>query len=195
MLKILKRNKLLIILITLTIIFFILGIFFNSIIDNDIKKNISLNIKDIFLNLKNSSNNWHSFFTCLFTNVIFITLIWFLGISIFGGFISLGLYLYKVFICGFEVVSLLVNFKLNRIIQVFFYTLPNIVNLFIYFIVCFFSINYSLILFKYIFFKEDINIRFIMKKYFKILILSFIFIFLNAIIDVFIISRVLLLFF
>ena len=136
--------------------------------------------------------SFKDFFKLLSSNYTFIIIIWILGISIFGTIIVLILYLFKVFIFGFELVSLLVNLNIGHIIFIVIYMLPSLFNLVIYFILTLFSISYSISLFKILFLKKNYNLSNITKKYIKILGVSLLFNLLSSIIEVFIIPKILI---
>lgn len=192
MLKFIKNNKLLFILIVLTLISLISGILFNTLIDASTKKDITNNINSLITNYNSQSNLIKSFIPTFTSSLFLDLLIWIFGISIIGCIIVLFLFLFKVFIFGFEFVSLLVNLNLGRIIFILIYMLPSLFNLVIYFILTLFSISYSISLFKILFLKKNYNLSNITKKYVKILGVSLLFSFLSSIIEVFIIPKILI---
>lgn len=192
MLKFIKNNKLLFILIVLTFISLISGILFNTLIDTNTKKDITNNINSLITNYNSQSNLIKSFIPTFTSSLFLDLLIWIFGISIIGCIIVLFLFLFKVFIFGFELVSLLVNLNIGRIIFIIIYMLPSLFNLVIYFILTLFSISYSISLFKILFLKKNYNLSDITKKYIKILGVSLLFSFLSSIIEIFIISKILI---
>lgn len=192
MLKFIKNNKLLFILIVLTLISLISGILFNTLIDTNTKKDITNNINSLITNYNSQSNLIKSFIPTFTSSLFLDLLIWIFGISIIGCIIVLFLFLFKVFIFGFELVSLLVNLNIGRIIFIIIYMLPSLFNLVIYFILTLFSISYSISLFKILFLKKNYNLSDITKKYIKILGVSLLFSFLSSIIEIFIISKILI---
>lgn len=192
MLKFIKNNKLLFILIVLTFISLISGILFNTLIDTSTKKDITKNINSLITNYNSQSNLIKSFIPTFTSSLFLDLLIWIFGISIIGCIIVLFLFLFKVFIFGFELVSLLVNLNIGRIIFIIIYMLPSLFNLVIYFILTLFSISYSISLFKILFFKKNYNLSDITKKYIKILGVSLLFSFLSSIIEIFIIPKILI---
>ncbi len=194
MLKFIKRNKLLSILTLLTIFIFIIGILYPAVIDNNTKKIISKNINDLISTIQNNIT-FKDFFKTLSSNYVYTIIIWILGISIFGIAIVLILYLFKVFIFGFELSSLFINLKLSNIIFIILYMLPNLLYITIYFILVLFSISYSITLFKMIFLHKNYNIRIITKKYTKVLLIALILIFLLSIITTFITPKLIKIFF
>lgn len=194
MIKFIKRNKLLSILIFLTLLIFIIGILYPAVVDNNTREIISKNITDLISSIKNNMS-FKDFFKLLSSNYTFVIIIWILGISIFGTIIVLILYLFKVFIFGFELSSLIINLKLSNIIFIILYTLPNLLYISIYFILVLFSISYSITLFKMIFLHKNYTIRIITKKYIKILLVSLLLILLLSIINIFITPKLIKIFF
>ncbi len=194
MLKFIKRNKLLSILTLLTIFIFIIGILYPAVIDNNTKKIISKNINDLISTIQNNIT-FKDFFKTLSSNYVYTIIIWILGISIFGIVIVLILYLFKVFIFGFELSSLFINLKLSNIIFIILYMLPNLLYITIYFILVLFSISYSITLFKMIFLHKNYNIRIITKKYTKVLLIALILILLLSVITTFITPKLIKIFF
>lgn len=192
MLKFIKNNKLLFILIVFTLISLISGILFNTLIDTNTKKDITNNINSLITNYNSQSNLIKSFIPTFTSSLFLDLLIWIFGISIIGCIIVLFLFLFKVFIFGFELVSLLVNLNIGRIIFIIIYMLPSLFNLVIYFILTLFSISYSISLFKILFLKKNYNLSDITKKYIKILGGSLLFSFLSSIIEIFIIPKILI---
>lgn len=194
MIKFIKRNKLLSILTLLTILTFLIGILYPAVVDNNTREIISKNITDLISSINNNMS-FKDFFKLLSSNYTFIIIIWILGISIFGTIIVLILYLFKVFIFGFELSSLIINLKLSNIIFIILYTLPNLLYIAIYFILVLFSISYSITLFKMIFLHKNYTIRIITKKYIKVLLVSLLLILLLSIINIFITPKLIKIFF
>lgn len=178
-----KKNKLLFLMLILTIISFLAGIVFNILIDENTKKIIKNNINLLIDNKLIIPSN-------IFINNIIVTIIiYLLGISVIGLIIILPIYLFKAFILSFETVSLLSTLKLKNILVILLYLLPNTINTIIYFIICYYAITYSLYLIRNIFFNKKYNMYLITKKYLLIFILSLIFIILSSSLEVFILPK------
>ena len=178
-----KKNKLLFIMISLTIISYILGIIFNVLIGENSKEIIKNNINLLVENKLIIPSN-------IFINNITITIIiYLLGISIIGLLIILPIYLFKVFILSFETISLISTLKLKNILVIIIYLLPNIINTIIYFMICYYAISYSIYLVRNIFFNKKYNMYLITKKYLLIFIISLIFIILSSSLEVFILPK------
>ena len=181
MIKYYKKNRLLFVLITLTIISIILGIICNTLLSEDnkilVSKNINLLLDNKLIIPK----------SLIFNNLITTLIIWLLGISIIGIILIFPIYLFKVFIFSFETISLISNLKLKNILLITVYLIPNLINLFIYFIICYYGITYSYYLIKHIFFNKKYNMYKITKKYIIILGISLVLILLSSILEIFII--------
>lgn len=179
----LRKNKLLFFLLLFSVLFFILGIIFYSFIGDSSKEiitnNINLLINNKLINSKDVIIN-----NLLTTSIVFI-----LGISVIGFVIILIIYFFKIFIFSFELISLLINLKLKGIIVILLYLIPNIINIIIYFIICYYASNYSIFLIKNLFFNKKYNMYKITKKYFIIYIICLVFIMLSAFLELFILPK------
>lgn len=183
MIRKIKKNKILFIMIILTIITFILGIMFNTLIGQESKKIISNNI-DLLINNKLIIPK-----NIIINNLIMTIIIYILGISIIGIIIILPIYLFKVFILSFEIISLITNLHIKNILVIIFYILPNIINILIYFIICYYAINYSIYLIKNLFFNKKYNMYLITKKFLIIFIISLVLIVFSSGIEIFLLPK------
>lgn len=187
----LSRRKIFIILLVICIISFIFGILFLALLDkngksivvstiNNYINNLNYNKKDLFL---------------LFKNNVLITIIMFLfGVSLFGVIFEILFLIAKSFVLGFSISSFIYTFKVKGILIGLIYLFPNIFNLFIYFILGFFALNYSIYLYKYLFKNKEYNLKSLMKKYLKVLGVSIILLSSSSLIQYFIIPYILKLF-
>lgn len=165
-----NQKKLYLFLIGLAILSIIFGIIFIFFISKSNKIFIKDNMKQYFTNLSPSTN---LFFKTLFNNFIYIIIIWLLGISIIGIPIVLFMYVFKSFICGFSISSIIYSFGFNGLLIVL---TDILLNKFIYLIgivlVTFYSLSFSVKLIKHLFLRNPINFMESMNKYFKILIIA-----------------------
>ena len=165
-----SQKRLYLLLIGLAIISILFGIFNIFIISNDNKEFIKENILGYFNNYISSTE---LFFKTLFNNYIYLIIIWVLGISIIGIPIVLFMYLFKSFIFGFSLSSIIYSYGFKGIL---ISLIDLILNKFVYLIVLllmtFYSLSFSIKLIKHLFFKKPINFKEAMSKYFKILIIS-----------------------
>ena len=187
--QIIKRRKLLTILILITIIVILIGIFLPALLNNDIKQEISNNIINLIDSLKNNPKG--NIYKTLTNNILSMTLIWTLGISIIGIPIVIIYYLTKLLTYTLEIIFLIINHKLISILFIPIYSIPYIINIIIYFILTYYSIAFSLILIKHLKKKKSYNIKEITKKYIKLYFILLIGIIMNSLIEIYVIPNIL----
>lgn len=187
--SIIKQKKLYRIIITLMLFGIISGILFIFFISKESKTKALVSIKNFF-DLMNTSigiNYGKSLLNTLVNNIGYVLLIWLLGISIIGLPITIVLAFMKSFIVGFSISSIISCYKAKGILGAFLYVFPHqIIILFIYLLLSFYSISFSIKLFKSLFLKQTINFRVVMQKYIKILLISLIGIIIVSLYEVFI---------
>lgn len=187
--SIIKQKKLYRIIITLMIFGIISGILFIFFISKESKTKALVSIKNFFdlMNTSTGVNYGKSFLNTLVNNIGYVLLIWLLGISIIGLPITIVLAFMKSFIVGFSISSIISCYKAKGILGAFLYVFPHqIIILFIYLLLSFYSISFSIKLFKSLFLKQTINFRVVMQKYIKILLISLIGIIIVSLYEVFI---------
>ena len=165
-----NQKKLYLLLIGLALIAFIFGILFVFVISKDNKEFI----KDNLINYYNNSNPSISlFFRTLFNYFIYIIVIWLLGISIIGIPIILFIYLFKMFIYGFSLSSIIYTFGTKGLLVSLIDLFPHkFIFLVIMLLLTFYSLSFAIKLIRYFFFKRPINFQSAMSKYLKILLIS-----------------------
>jgi len=165
-----NQKRLYLVLIGLAILAIIYGIIYLFILNNNNKLFIKDNLIYYFNNLSPSTE---TFFKTLFNNFIYILIIWILGISIIGIPIVLFMYLFKSFVFGLSLSSIIYSFGSKGIIILL---IDLLLNKFIYLIgillITFYSVSFSVKLIRHLFLKKAINFREAMNKYFKILIIT-----------------------
>ena len=186
-----SKRKIFIILLVISIISLIVGILFLALLDNNGKKIVSDTIKNY---VTNNNYDKKELLLLIKNNILITIVMWFLGVSLFGFIFEIIFLIIKSFTLGFSISSFIYAYKAKGIIIGFIYLLPSIFNLIIYFILGFFAINYSIYLFKYIFKNKEYNLKLIMRKYIKILIISIFLLLCSTLIQFFIIPMILKLF-
>ena len=163
------QKKIYLILIGLAIISLLIGCFFIFVISKDNKIFIKDQIINFFSNITSSMS---LFFKTLFNYYIYLLLIWILGISIIGLPIVLFMFLFKNFIIGFSISSVIYSYKTKGILISLIDIFPHkILFLIILLLMTFYSLSFSIKLIKHLFFKKPINFRESFNKYFRILII------------------------
>ena len=188
-----KKRKLFSILLFVFICSFILGVFFIFFISDDNKVLVKDGIT-LYFNGLNTLNYTDNFIVGLINNIGLALIIWVLGISIFGCFIIFIIYFIKCFVVSFSFSSIIYVYGFKGIILSIIYSICYFINLGILFILSYYGVSFSILLFKYFFKNKDYNRIVIVKRYFKVLVISLVFIVLNLIIDSYLIPRILLLF-
>lgn len=190
LLKKLKTKKVFIIIFIVTLLAFIIGILLVSIESKDNKELITTSLTTFFNNIKeNKLNTQTLLYKSITNNLIINIIVWLLGISIIGLPIVLIILGFKSLTIGFTISSILYTYKLNGLIKVIIYIIPNIINLFVLFVLAYYSTNFSLMLFNYLFRKKEYNKKLIVNRYLKLLILSLLISILTSVIETFILPK------
>ncbi len=182
-----KQKKTYIFLIAIITIGIILGISYIFLIkDNDLKI-IKDEVTSFFNLIKSNKIDYNSgIINSLSTNILYCTGIWLLGISIIGIPIVLILLLFKSFVLGFSISSIINIYGFKGILGAITYIFPHqLLFLLILLLISFYSINFSIKLFRCLFLKKNIDFKSIMKKYIKIYIISIIGAILVSIIEIY----------
>lgn len=190
-----KQNKVLFVLIILSLITLLSGILLPTTLKKEDKKEIEKNITTLEKQIKekkitSKKNITHT----IENNLINTTTIWVLGISIIGIPIILIIYLGNLLVFSLELIFLILKKKTLSIVLIPIYLLPSLLKLIIYFLLSFYAIHYSCILIKLLFFKKEYPIKKITRNYFKIFIISLVGMTMISLIELFLIPKLLLLF-
>lgn len=189
--KKISKNKLLLFLIIITIISILLGIFFIAVISNDNQELVKSTINSYFLDInENKIRYFKNLWSILTSNLFLILFIWIMGISIIGIIISLILLIYKSFLIGFSFTSILYTYGFKGLISGTIYIFPEIINLFIVFVLTYYSISFSILLVNYLFKKKEYN-RIFVRRYLKLLVISSLIIIFSTLISTFVIPNLL----
>lgn len=174
----------------ISIIGFIFGSIFILIITNSDKTLVKEYISS-YIKSTNNIDYIPILFNNLSSNLLFILIVWILGISIIGIPINIFYLFFKNFTIGFTLTSFILTYKIKGLLLGFFYLIPhNIINILTFIVITYYSINFSFKLIYIIFKKESINIKPIINRYFKILIFSIIIIILTSLYESFVIPNI-----
>ncbi len=165
-----SQKKIYKLLIGLAFVSILFGIIFIFLINNDTKILLSDKIKEYF---NSDIDLFNNFFKCLFNNFIIILLIWILGISIIGIPIVLIIFIFKSFLLGFSISSLISTYGISGLFILFFHIILNKgLYLVILILISFYSISFSIKLLKLLFSKKGIDFKESIRKYTKVLLIS-----------------------
>ena len=188
--KKLKDKKQFIIIFVICIVAFIIGVLLPSILNEENRKIIQTSLNSFFDTIKNNQLKTNELlFKTLTSNIIIDLILWLLGISIVGIPIVIILLGYKSLSLGFTISSIISTYKLNGVIKALIYIVPNIINLFIFFVISYYSISFSLMLFNYLFQKKEYNKRIIVNRYLKLLVISIIILIFSSVIETYVVPK------
>lgn len=188
--KKLKDKKQFIIIFVICIVAFIIGVLLPSILNEENRKIIQTSLNSFFDTIKNNQLKTNELlFKTLTSNIIIDLILWLLGISIIGIPIVIILLGYKSLSLGFTISSIISTYKLNGVIKALIYIVPNIINLFIFFVISYYSISFSLMLFNYLFGKKEYNKRIIVNRYLKLLVISIIILIFSSVIETYVVPK------
>ena len=188
--KKLKDKKQFIIIFVICTVAFIIGVLLPSILNEENRKIIQTSLNSFFDTIKNNQLKTNELlFKTLTSNIIIDLILWLLGISIVGIPIVIILLGYKSLSLGFTISSIISTYKLNGVIKALIYIVPNIINLFIFFVISYYSISFSLMLFNYLFRKKEYNKRIIVNRYLKLLVISIIILIFSSVIETYVVPK------
>ena len=189
--ELIKKRKIFSSMFILTVISLILGILFIAFLSEENENLIVLNVNTFFEAIYNNKLNYSDIlFKCLTSNLILIIIIWLLGISIIGIPIVLFILCLKSFILTFTFSSIIYTYKLKGIIYAIIYIIPHFLNLLFLFILIYYSLSFSKVLFNYFFRKKDCNRGMIVKNYLKLLIICIGLFIITSIIETFLVPTI-----
>ena len=196
MLNFFKKNKILTFLIFFTVIMMVVGLFLPNFLSDDIK----LEVRENLLNLQKYVRENHSFanssFLSIFlANSLYFFILWIVAISIVGVVFLLFLYGMKILLFFLEARFFFLYFGEVRGGWSFFYFLPSFFICVFSFFLLHYALSYSSILFQFLFFKREYPMKFITKRYLKILFFSILFSFFFSLFDSFFLPKILKVFF
>lgn len=180
------QKKKYIFLSSIILIGIISGILFILFINKEDKLLVRKELEIVFDTINNHKLNYLStFINSICSNILSLVGIYLLGISIIGmPLIILFLYI-KGFVFGFSISSIISIYHLKGISLGLAYLLPShLILLIIWLLLGYYSISFSIRLFRYLFLKENIPLNQYFKKLNKILFISFIFIIICSLLEV-----------
>ena len=165
-----------------------MGLLFANILSNDDQTLVFNKLTTYFNNLKNDVPilYMNNLLSSIKNNLIYLIIIWFLGLSIIGLLLNNFILFFKSFILGFSIGSIINIYLYNGIILSIIYIFPSlIINLIIYLIMIYYANNFSLQLFNLIFKKKDYALRYSIKKYSKVLIFCAVILIISSLLETF----------
>lgn len=184
-----KLKKKYMFLIIIVIIGIITGILFSNILSTEDNRLVTSKIGEYFNNLKNDIpiNYLKNLITSLKNNLLYIGIIWILGLSIIGLLFNNFILFFKSFILGFSIGSIINIYLYNGLILSFLYVFPSLlINIIVFLIMTYFANDIGIKLFNLLFKKKEIKFSLIIKRYSKILLYLSIVLVISSLIETFI---------
>lgn len=169
-----NQKKIYLFFISIILLSIIFGFFFYFIISDGNKELVVGTQKDFFYSINSGGINYlSSFFNSVFSNFLYVFLIFILGLSVVGFIFIICIVLVKSFILGFSISSIVGTFGFKGIGLSFVYIFPHqILFLIVLLLMCFYGCGFCYKLFKYLFLRSVINFRKVSKKYLKVFSIS-----------------------
>ena len=169
--KLIINKKIFIFLLVISFLAIITGTIFVIVLGNNYTNEIEESINN-FLNNLDKINYLETFKNIFLTNLIFLILIWLVGISIIGIPISLILFFIKCFSLGFTIGSFILVFKTKGILLNIIYVIPSqLINILITIYLLSISLIISFKILESFIKKKTFTFSFI-SKYKKVLFIS-----------------------
>ena len=185
-----KTNKLFVRLVFLISISILFGVFYMAILSKSNKNLVGEELKVFFSSL-NKLSYTKAFIECFIKNSFLLTFVWLLGISIIGVPIIILILLFKSFLLGFSISSILFFYKWKGILIAVIYCFPLLINLFSFLFLGYYAIIFSKNLNRLLFLKKEISFRNIMRRYIKMLIFSLILILISSLVEIYVVPSLL----
>lgn len=192
--KIFKVNKKLsYFLFIITIIGIISGCLLLVLLKDSSKTTVMDSIETFFNNVSSNTLDYRlSLKSSLITNILYVLVIWFFGISLIGIPVILIIYFIKTFTLGFTVTSIIAKYGSKGILYSLIYIFPhNIINIFILNILSIYGMVYSFKVMDSFFKKQTIDFRPIMNKYKYVLTISILIMILSSLYGTYIMPYIL----
>lgn len=189
------------ILIFNTIIFLVgvvLGSLFINFITNDDKKILIEQVSTFFSNIKKLTSDifgFESFLSILFNNLLVLSIIFVLGISMIGIPIVIFILFFKGFMLGTTISTIILKYSIKGIIGVIIYIFPVcILSICVYLFMCFYAIYVSKKFLRAFLKKDTLNFKQFLGKYLLSFIVSITLILLLSLLDAYLTPLLLKLF-
>ena len=184
------KNKLLTKLVIIVIVMIIIGILYISILSSKDRLLIKNSLETFFKSLKVIKHS-KILINNFSINIISISLVFILSMSIIGIPIIITFLSYKSFVLGFTISSIIYYYKIKGIIITFIYILPLIINLFSLLVLSYYGIIISKKVFKLLFYKKELPIKKDVKRYIRLFIIVLLITIINTIFESYVIPSIL----
>jgi len=185
-------KNLLVFLFVLGIVGIIAGSIFVTILNNSDKTLVNEHLNTFLNNIKdNKADYLFVLKNNLGTNLIYVLLIWLLGISVIGLPIILIMFFSKVFILGFSIGSIMSCYGVKGTLFALAYVFPGqVLSVIGISLITMYAISFSFKLIYAILKKKTIDFKILINKYFKIFIIILLLIVIMNLYDTFVMPNI-----
>lgn len=169
------------------------GSIFLMVINENDKSTVINQITTFMKNINdNNINNFNALKSAIIENLIFIILVWILGMSIIGVIFNIFFIYMKGFMIGFSISSFILTYKYKGIIASIIYAFPtSVINIIVALILGSYSIIFTINLWKVIFMKDkNYNTGRFFKKYLLILGITTILVILSSVTESYLVPSI-----
>lgn len=169
------------------------GSIFLMVINENDKSTVINQITTFMKNINdNNINNFDALKSAIIENLIFIILVWILGMSIIGVIFNIFFIYMKGFMIGFSISSFILTYKYKGIIASIIYAFPtSVINIIVALILGSYSIIFTINLWKVIFMKDkNYNTGRFFKKYLLILGITTILVMLSSVTESYLVPSI-----
>lgn len=169
------------------------GSIFLMVINENDKSTVINQITTFMKNINdNNINNFNALKSAIIENLIFIILVWILGMSIIGVIFNIFFIYMKGFMIGFSISSFILTYKYKGIIASVIYAFPtSVINIIVALILGSYSIIFTINLWKVIFMKDkNYNTGRFFKKYLLILGITTILVILSSVTESYLVPSI-----
>ena len=183
-----KGKKLYLFLLIIFIIGVIFGSVFLTILDENDKASVLNQVASFFNQIKaNEINYLETLRNSMTANLLYITFVFILGISIIGIPIVIIMLFLKGFMIGFSLVTIIVQYKFIGVLGAITYIFPHIIiSTLVILIISYYALNLSFNIFKAVIKKKTINFNEIINRYSFTMLFGVILMIISSLIETFI---------
>jgi stage II sporulation protein M len=183
-----RNKKLYLFLLLIFIIGVIFGSIFITILDDQDKTSVLNQIGNFFSQIKSNKINFITAFkNSITSNLIYIALVFILGISIIGIPIVIIMLFLKGFMLGFSVASIIAKYKILGLLGAVTYIFPHIIlSVIVIFVISYYALKISYSIFKAVIDKKTINFSEIINRYSVVMLIGVIAMVISSLIEAFV---------
>jgi stage II sporulation protein M len=183
-----KNKRLYLFLLLIFIIGVIFGSIFITILDEQDKASVLSQIGDFFSKIKSNKFDFAEVFkNSAISNLLYIALVFILGISIIGIPIVIIMLFLKGFMIGFSIASIIAKYKMIGLLGAITYIFPHIIlSVIVIFIISYYALKISFSILKSVMEKKTINFSEIINRYSVIMLIGVIVMVISSLIETFI---------